>query len=68
MKSSKSQRINSSFTHCNSLECECSLNHDYKMKYPGKDAYHFPVGPSHLSPCMDSFWRNGCKLLGRDSQ
>jgi hypothetical protein len=59
MKSSKLQRIHSSSLHCNSLESSISFSHDYKMKYPGKEAYHFPVGPSHLSPCMDSFWRIG---------
>lgn len=30
---------------------------DFQMKYPGKDAYHFPTGPKHESPCMSSFWR-----------
>jgi len=29
----------------------------YKMKYPGRGAYHFPSGPSHNSPCMDQYWR-----------
>ncbi|AKB81138.1 hypothetical protein MSBR3_0560 [Methanosarcina barkeri 3] len=28
------------------------------MKYPGKEAYHFPVGPSHTSPCMDPYFRS----------
>lgn len=27
-------------------------NLNFKMKYPGKEAYHFPVGVSHNSPCM----------------
>jgi hypothetical protein len=27
------------------------------MKYPGKEAYHFPTGHSHTSPCMSSYWR-----------
>jgi hypothetical protein len=27
------------------------------MKYPGPEAYHFPSGPSHNSPCMDQYWR-----------
>jgi hypothetical protein len=30
---------------------------DYQMKYPGQEAYHFPSGPSHNSPCMDQYWR-----------
>lgn len=30
----------------------------YKMTYPGKEAYHFPSGVSHTSPCMSSFWRS----------
>lgn len=29
----------------------------YKMTYPGKEAYHFPSGKSHTSPCMDPYWR-----------
>lgn len=29
----------------------------YQMEYPGLDAYHFPVGVQHTSPCMSSFWR-----------
>lgn len=29
-----------------------------KMKYPGKEAYHFPAGPSHTSPCMDPYFRS----------
>lgn len=32
-------------------------NPDYKMSYPGPEAYHFPSGPSHNSPCMDQYWR-----------
>lgn len=28
------------------------------MRYPGKEAYHFPVGVSHTSPCMSPCWRN----------
>lgn len=28
------------------------------MKYPGKEAYHFPVGPSHTSPCMNPYFRS----------
>jgi len=28
------------------------------MKYPGKEAYHFSAGPSHLSPCMSSYWHS----------
>ncbi len=26
------------------------------MKYPGKEAYHFPAGTSHTSPCMDPYF------------
>lgn len=29
----------------------------FQMIYPGKEAYHFPIGVSHESPCMDSYWR-----------
>lgn len=28
------------------------------MKYPGPEAYHFPAGPSHTSPCMDPYFRS----------
>lgn len=28
------------------------------MKYPGPEAYHFPAGPSHISPCMSDHWRS----------
>jgi len=28
------------------------------MNYPGQDSYVFPAGPSHNSPCMDSYWRS----------
>jgi len=28
------------------------------MKYPGKEAYHFPEGSSHESPCMSPYWRS----------
>lgn len=31
---------------------------DYKMKYPGPEAYHFPTGPSHISPSMSEYWRS----------
>lgn len=31
---------------------------EYKMKYPGKEAYHFPTGITHTSPCMDIYWRS----------
>lgn len=27
-----------------------------KMKYPGKEAYTFPHGPAHTSPCMSLYW------------
>lgn len=30
---------------------------NYQTKYPGPEAYHFPSGPSHNSPCMDEYWR-----------
>ena len=30
---------------------------NFQMKYPGPEAYHFPSGPSHNSPCMDQYWR-----------
>lgn len=33
------------------------INPAYKMTYPGPEAYHFPSGPSHTSPCMSAFWR-----------
>jgi len=29
-----------------------------KMNYPGKEAYTFPHGPSHTSPCMDPYFRS----------
>mgnify|MGYP000967464408 CR=1 FL=1 len=32
-------------------------NPNFQMTYPGPDAYHFPSGTSHTSPCMSSFWR-----------
>jgi hypothetical protein len=32
-------------------------NSDFKMKYPGREAYVFPEGTKHLSPCEDPFWR-----------
>ena len=28
------------------------------MKYPGKEAYHFPAGSSHTSPCMSPYFRS----------
>lgn len=28
------------------------------MKYLGPEAYHFPAGPSHTSPCMDPYFRS----------
>jgi hypothetical protein len=28
------------------------------MKYPGKEAYYFPTGPSNLSPCIDPYFRS----------
>lgn len=28
------------------------------MNYPGIEAYHFPVGDSHESPCMDLYFRS----------
>jgi len=28
------------------------------MNYPGPEAYHFPAGPSHISPCMSDHWHN----------
>ncbi len=31
---------------------------NYKMTYPGPEAYHFPTSTKHNSPCMDSFWRS----------
>lgn len=30
----------------------------YKDTYPGLEAYHFPTGPSNVSPCMSNYWRN----------
>jgi hypothetical protein len=30
---------------------------NFKMAYPGEEAYHFPSGTPSLSPCMSSFWR-----------
>lgn len=33
------------------------FNFRYKMKYPGRGAYHFPTGASHTSPCMSQYWR-----------
>lgn len=34
-----------------------TVNLAYQMPYPGPEAYHFPSGPSHNSPCMDQYWR-----------
>lgn len=28
------------------------------MKYPGPEAYHFPAGLSHISPCMSQYFRS----------
>lgn len=28
------------------------------MKYPGKEAYHFPAGSSHTSPCTSPYFRS----------
>jgi hypothetical protein len=33
-----------------------------KMNYPGKEAYTFPHGPSHTSPCMSLCWREKAAL------
>lgn len=33
------------------------FNENFKMPYPGIEAYVFPSGPKHLSPCQDPFWR-----------
>jgi hypothetical protein len=33
-------------------------NPNYKSNYPGLGAYHFPEGKTHLSPCMNPFWRS----------
>jgi hypothetical protein len=33
-----------------------------KMNYPGKEAYTFPHGPSHTSPCMSLYWREKAAL------
>lgn len=30
---------------------------NFQMEYPGPEAYHFPEGPKHESPCMSSYWR-----------
>jgi hypothetical protein len=29
----------------------------FKRMLPGKEAYHFPAGQTHESPCMNPFWR-----------
>jgi hypothetical protein len=31
---------------------------NYKMTYPGPEAYHFPAGTKHESPCMSEYWRS----------
>jgi len=30
----------------------------FQMEYPGTEAYHFPAGIKHESPCMSSYWRS----------
>ena len=36
------------------------FHHDpnYRINYQSKESYVFPAGPSHNSPCMDSYWRS----------
>mgnify|MGYP007017321270 CR=1 FL=1 len=31
---------------------------NFQIAYPGPEAYHFPVGVSHESPCMSSYFRS----------
>lgn len=32
-------------------------NPNFKIRLPGSAGYHFPIGPSHNSPCIDTYWR-----------
>jgi len=31
---------------------------NFQIAYPGPEAYHFPAGVSHESPCMSSYFRS----------
>jgi hypothetical protein len=43
-------------------------NPNYKIKYPGKGAYHFPSGPTHISPCIDIRFRGEQNVIGNNLQ
>ena len=30
----------------------------FERELPGEGAYHFPIGESHESPCMDPYFRS----------
>lgn len=34
-------------------------NPNYKIKFPGKEGYHFPIGEGCYSPCMEPTKKKG---------
>ena len=44
--------------HRTQYECNIHSISNFKIKHPCPEAYNFPAGPSHESPCMSPYWRS----------